>query len=77
MQFQLRDPDKVGFIIVAGKTFTYDEPGPHEIDVESLPLDQRNQLLYSFFRMNQKINSLIRYFGRILIYCGASWRNEE
>lgn len=47
MQFQLRDPDKVGFIIVAGSTFTYDEPGPHEIDVESLPLDQRNQLLYN------------------------------
>jgi len=47
MQFQLRDPDKVGFIIVAGNTFTYDEPGPHEIDVESLPLDQRNQLLYN------------------------------
>lgn len=47
MQFQLRDPDKVGFIVVAGNAFTYDEPGPAEIDVESLPLDQRNQLLYN------------------------------
>lgn len=47
MQFQLANPDKVGFIIVAGNTFTYDEPGPAEINVESLPRDQKNQLLYN------------------------------
>ena len=47
MEFQLRDPDKTGFIIVAGNTFTYDEPGPHEINVEGLPPGDRNQLLYN------------------------------
>lgn len=47
MEFQLRDPDRIGFIIVAGSTFTYDEPGPHEIDVETLPPALRNQLLYN------------------------------
>lgn len=47
MQFQLANPERVGFIIVAGATLTFDEPGPVEIDVESLPLDQKNQLLYN------------------------------
>ena len=47
MQFQLANPDRIGFIIVAGNTFTYDEPGPNEIDVPALPPDQKNQLLYN------------------------------
>jgi len=47
MQFQLADPDKVGWIMIGQNVFTYDEPGPKNIDLSSITSVERNQLLYN------------------------------
>lgn len=47
MQFQLADKEKVGWIMIGKNIFTFDDPGPKEIDLKTTPLSERNQLLYN------------------------------
>lgn len=51
MQIQLADKDKCSMLFLGnGLNFTYDEPGPVEVDVAALTPDQRTQLYYHWKR---------------------------
>lgn len=47
MQIALRDRERVSMCIIGPHTFTYDEPGPKDIDLESLSQQELNQLVYN------------------------------
>lgn len=47
MEFQLANRDKISWLMIGENLFTYDEPGPKEIDLAKITANERNQLLYN------------------------------
>jgi len=47
MQFQLANKNRVGWLMVGQNMFTFDDPGPKEIDITRLSVLEQNQLLYN------------------------------
>lgn len=47
MNFKLANRDKVGWIMIGNTAFTYDEPGPKDVDITKLTSVERNQFLYN------------------------------
>lgn len=50
MQFQLANPDRAGFCKIGDHLFTFDVPGPADVDVSKLSPEELSQFLYNYRR---------------------------